>query len=329
MAKKGALKSTLIVTSDELKVNGGRWLLQSGPAIRVRGFNSDSIGDRKIIGGDALPIYVLAESDARVNGGQFLLKGGQPIQVTDVIGSARGVIQGKAIPVWPVDDDGNFDSDFAGAFTPDQLPNLLLWLAADLGLSLSDNDPVVTWPDQSGNGNDAAQAIAGERALFKIGILNGQPVLRFDGANDNYDLSSDVILAADLSIFIVFTIVIGDVPLGRFAGGTDYLNPFAANMWNTVNPTDNVTYAMAFTSGNFALQSTIRTGGIIAVHKDGVQTDSNPHAGTFTFNTIAQRGNGTLFLLGDMAEMIIYNDAKAGDDLSNIETYLNDKYAIL
>ena len=117
MAKKGALKSTLIVTSDELKVNGGRWLLQSGPAIRVRGFNSDSIGDRKIIGGDALPIYILAETDARVNGGQFLLKGGQPIQVTDVIGSARGVIQGKAIPVWPVDDDGNYDADFAAGIT--------------------------------------------------------------------------------------------------------------------------------------------------------------------------------------------------------------------
>ena len=184
MAKKGALKSTLIVTSDELKVNGGRWLLQSGPAIRVRGFKESTIGDRKIIGGDALPIYVLAESDARVNGGQFLLKGGQPIQVTDVIGSARGVIQGKAIPVWPVDDDGNYDASFAGN----------AYIAKVLALN-----PIAYWVLGEAAGAVAVDQInspaqdgtyMGGITLGQEGIGDGGTAPLFDGVNGLVDIFS-------------------------------------------------------------------------------------------------------------------------------------------
>ena len=180
MAKKGALKSTLIVTSDELKVNGGRWLLQSGPAIRVRGFNSDSIGDRKIIGGDALPIYVLAESDARVNGGQFLLKGGQPIQITDVIGSARGVIQGKAIPVWPVDDDGNYDADFAGAVTYSEKV-LATQIGNMIGYWQMDEAAGPASIDSSPEGNDGV--FAGGVTFGQPGIGDGKTSVLLDGIN--------------------------------------------------------------------------------------------------------------------------------------------------
>ena len=181
MAKKGALKSTLIVTSDELKVNGGRWLLQSGPAIRVRGFNSSSIGDRKIIGGDALPVYVLSESDARANGGQFLLKGGQPIQVTDVIGSARGVIQGKAIPVWPVDDNGDYDPTFVGysgkviATGP-----IAYWILGEAAGAIAVDQ--INSPAQDGTYTGVV--------LGQPGIGDGNTAPLFDGTNDVVDIYS-------------------------------------------------------------------------------------------------------------------------------------------
>lgn len=113
MTKAGALKSVRIVTAAELRVNGGRWFMQQGPAIKVRGYTVDSIGSRKVKGGDAQPVYILGENDVRANGGRWRVTAGQAIQVTDVIGDVRGVIQGRAIPVYPVDDDGNFDSDFS------------------------------------------------------------------------------------------------------------------------------------------------------------------------------------------------------------------------
>ena len=69
-------------------------------------------------------------------------------------------------------------------FLPTQITGLQLWLAADRGLSLSDGDPVGTWPDQSGNGNDAAQATAAKKPTYKVNIVNGKPVVRGDGTDD-------------------------------------------------------------------------------------------------------------------------------------------------
>jgi len=112
MPKGGALKSVHRVTAAELKVNGGRYFLQQGPAIKVRGFNAASIGARRVIGGDALPVYVLTNAQIRENGGRWIVTAGEAIQVTDVIGVTRGVIQGAAVPVYPVDDNGVYDPTF-------------------------------------------------------------------------------------------------------------------------------------------------------------------------------------------------------------------------
>lgn len=185
MAKKGALKSVYIVNDDELRVNGGRWQLQSGPAIRVRGFREANLGDRRIIGGDALPVYILGENDIRANGGQFLLKGGQPISVTSAIGSARGVIQGKAIPIWPVDDDGNYDSGFIGinAYRDKVLalnPSIYYMMSEDVGAAVA--------LDSSGNGFDGAYTNV---VLGQPGIGDGRTGADYNGGNSRC-LSADI-----------------------------------------------------------------------------------------------------------------------------------------
>ena len=350
MAKKGALKSTLIVTSDELKVNGGRWLLQSGPAIRVRGFNSDSIGDRKIIGGDALPIYVLAESDARVNGGQFLLKGGQPIQVTDVIGSARGVIQGKAIPVWPVDDDGNYDADFAGAFTPASIEGLILWLSADTIIGLVDTNPVALWPDQSGNGNDAIQGTAGKQPTYRTGIINGLPIVRFDGIADimlangaaptfsGSDKPMSIIIVVDQAnnAALVSFITIGNT------GDAVPFHEFDANAvanYRTFRRDDGGAFLFPLgvvPDASLHLLESIFTGTVVNMYRDAAlmgAADQACNVGVMTVDQLAvgaRRLGGveTNWLDGDLAEVIIYDSALSDANRILVENYLNDKWAI-
>ena len=81
---------------------------------------------------------------------------------------------------------GNAPGGYGGAapFSPTDIAGLVLWLAADLGLALSDGDPVVTWPDQSGNGNDVTQPVAAARPTFRTAVINGEPVVRFDGVDD-------------------------------------------------------------------------------------------------------------------------------------------------
>lgn len=113
MTVSDTLKSVLVVTDDELEINGGRYKLQQGPALKVRGYTSANIGSRMIKSGDTQPIYVLIESDVESGGGRWKVTAGEAVQITDVIGNVRGIIQGNAIPVYPVDDDGNFDPTFA------------------------------------------------------------------------------------------------------------------------------------------------------------------------------------------------------------------------
>ena len=53
---------------------------------------------------------------------------------------------------------------------------------------LSNNDAVSTWSSRTGT-NDATQATAASKPIYKTNQLNGNPVLEFDGSNDWFQLS--------------------------------------------------------------------------------------------------------------------------------------------
>jgi|GEM_PF-2946039 len=62
------------------------------------------------------------------------------------------------------------------------------WFKAD-ALSLNDNDPVASWTDSSGKGDNANAVSATARPRFVDGQLNGQPVVRFAKNPTSDDLS--------------------------------------------------------------------------------------------------------------------------------------------
>ncbi len=81
--------------------------------------------------------------------------------------------------------------------------NIGLWLKAD-DLSGSDGSAIATWPDASGNGNDATQATAGRQPLyFSTSSLNNMPAVRFDGVDDQMIVADADILdnSSGLSLF--------------------------------------------------------------------------------------------------------------------------------
>lgn len=70
-------------------------------------------------------------------------------------------------------------------FSPDQVAGLALWLKADAGTSTTvDGAAVSQWDDQSGNARHVTQATGANQPVYKTAIVNGKPVVRFDGAND-------------------------------------------------------------------------------------------------------------------------------------------------
>jgi len=61
---------------------------------------------------------------------------------------------------------------------------LVLWLKADTGLVQGGtNTPVNLWADQSGNGNNAVQAVGASQPVWVAGAIGGRPVVRFNGAS--------------------------------------------------------------------------------------------------------------------------------------------------
>lgn len=175
MTKGGALKSVLVVGTNDLEPNGGRYTLQQGPATKVRGFRSDNLGSRLVKGGDTLPVYVLTEADIRANGGRWRVNAGQAKQVSDVIGDTRGIIQGTAIPVFPVDDNGNFDptwGSYAAKVLATQPSNLIgYWPMWESG-----GAQAVDYSSQDNHG--AYTAVT----LGQTGIGDGRTCPLFDGA---------------------------------------------------------------------------------------------------------------------------------------------------
>lgn len=57
-------------------------------------------------------------------------------------------------------------------------------LEADAGLGLNNDDPVTTWSDQSGNGNDASQGTAANKPTFKATTgPGGRPTVSWDSGD--------------------------------------------------------------------------------------------------------------------------------------------------
>ncbi len=80
-----------------------------------------------------------------------------------------------------------------------------LWLKSGI-ISGLDGDNVSNWNDQSGNTNDALQTDVDQQPLFfSSSAINNQPVVRFDGINDQMRVLDADILddAAGLTYFAV------------------------------------------------------------------------------------------------------------------------------
>ena len=60
---------------------------------------------------------------------------------------------------------------------------LVLWLQADAGVTADGSGGVSMWEDQSPHGNHAYGVVAEEFPRRIDGVVNGQPVIRFDGVD--------------------------------------------------------------------------------------------------------------------------------------------------
>src|SRR5690554_1796669 len=86
---------------------------------------------------------------------------------------------------------------------PDQLPELAAWWSAD-SIQANNGDAIETWTTNNNEFMFVTQSDADARPTLQTNVLNGHPVLRFDGVDDYLDGGD--ILSIQTSGATIFTI---------------------------------------------------------------------------------------------------------------------------
>lgn len=222
-------------------------------------------------------------------------------------------------------------------YQPSDISSLKLWVKADQITGHVDGDAIGTWSDQSGGGYDFTQASGGNKPIYKTNILNGQPVLRFDGLSSFMTNSFGTTVAQPMTVFMVVNNFIS--PRGSYMldgidatnrlavldgndGATNSLNEYAGSSVLTPG------YGMLL-GGAHDYQISVN-GATSNGYVDDTHIYTNQDLGSlgvagFTlFDRYTQLTQGA----GDMAEMIVYTKTLTSTERLQIETYLAAKYGL-
>jgi hypothetical protein len=225
--------------------------------------------------------------------------------------------------------------------------NLQLWLKADAGISVS-GSAVTQWNDQSGNLRHHTQATAGNRPAYIAAsdpyLFNHQPTVRFTRANLNWLESSNysAALTNALYVFVVSRLESSFSTTWYVAYGFNGDDLHAQWYGNNASfyRTGNI-LAASKTNILYALSSYILPKGTAGgdpaprISWNGTSTTVTKGSYTVANNTfsVGRDRNGTDYMNGDIAEVIIYTGTSAtaditAADLQKIQSYLSLKYGI-
>lgn len=215
------------------------------------------------------------------------------------------------------------------------LPGPLLWFDASRLRGYSTGDLVGTVPDLSGNGWSAVQATAAARPTYQPNVLNGFPVLRFDGSNDIVSTPSLALAGAGMAMFAVLAQRVSQAGNIRAIGwnGTNVAKiQVGASHGNII---------AAYTSGGAITGSATPMAqgafGVCTFYFDNVRLYSYVN-GANSANAAASGGVTTApcdigggagsFLDGDVAEVIVYDRVLTTAERQTVERALGAKYGI-
>jgi len=224
-------------------------------------------------------------------------------------------------------------------YTPDQITGLVTWLKAD-ALALVDADPVASWTDSSGNSNSPVQATGAAKPTYKTNIINGLPVVRFDGGDrlampdeTQFDIATSTIFAVFKRTSGTSGTVMSKNTTGTGGAGRRKLQiATTSTSLYYASGADGANIAVTATPSNWNMFGVVTRGDSDhSIFLNGVQTDSVAALGDSTTNNAAMEigaafSNGAEAFTGDIAEIIVYNAPLGLLQIVGIENYLAAKY---
>ena len=229
----------------------------------------------------------------------------------------------------------------AAAPTPDQISGLAMWLVSDREITF-DVDGVSVWNDLSGSDNDAEQATPALRPSLAPHGLGRRPVLRWDGAGDQLELSLTLNAPLDgLTVALVARMASDDCQIAVTFGGFGELRVSDGGAaphptWETTDTTatsDVLTADRAVNDtnwhavvGRFAAAETpdkrIYVDGRLAGEATA-HSGNSLGSGSTTGQLTATSGSAPA---GDVAELIIYDRALNDEERDQLERYFANRY---
>lgn len=225
---------------------------------------------------------------------------------------------------------------------------LAVWFKLDMLTNLADGAAVSLWPDASGNGCDAFQALAANRPTFVANAINGQPAVRFNAANSTHLLFARPV-QDDFTILILFRSSQGigtgvnfwegaGLVNGERAGSVgDFglaLNANGRILAGVGSPDTTITSGTGFNNGSPQVVSfrRIRSSGVTQLHVNGVLVASGV-GGTQSLTApsfLVLGGQGVLnnFLTGDIAEVRVFSAALSDADRLGYERAMRCQYGL-
>ncbi len=186
-----------------------------------------------------------------------------------------------------------------------------LWLDASQIAGLGDGTGVAQWNDLSGFGNNATQATPSSQPLYKVGIVNGLPIVRFDGSSSTMAMPSMqwgtavVVAKRGASNQSLWERVVGKrgFSIANFSTTFDTFDVYYVNGAQTA-VSSNWGSSFAVVSG--VLTSSVLTGAA----------------------TLGKGSPSFAFLNGDVAEILVWNYSLSNADRIRAQRYLGAKWGI-
>lgn len=209
---------------------------------------------------------------------------------------------------------------------PSDVSNLVGWWKAD-SLALANGASVPTWTDNSATGASLTQATGATQPTYQTNVLNGFPVLRFNGSQYLENATFSFVQPTTMFVVSKYTTA-GTSPtlIGAASANQNAIFYDASNFTNAyagISLTGNTSVLGSFiiTTAQFNTASSL-------LHVNGTQQASgNAGSSNMTSLRVGNNSSGNT-IIGDVAELVIYNRVLTTAERASIDTYLSNKYGI-
>lgn len=223
-------------------------------------------------------------------------------------------------------------------FTPTSLSGLTLWLDANDGGTITQSGGAVSqWNDKSTSANNATQTTAANQPGYSATALNSKPAVTFSGSPVMMNLTANIDTTSGNLTFFVVNYISGNAAAMTYFGsaaGSNFLVgnlPAGGGEFYTGSPFVDFNYIYSLNQP-FIYGGALKASPTTAVaYLNGVaQSDNGTRGTSWSGGGIDRLGIRTidLYLVGGIGEILIYNRDLTGTELSQVNTYLTNKWSI-